>query len=147
MRLLGLILAIVASSWVPRIERGMSTIYIPGVTSGTEAGCKAAALKHLGRDHIRPTDMVVALRWPKRLCGSRVQVMNLRTGAWTVARYLDRGPAGADCRRGWRRMFGLRLRPGCRWRGVVDLTPAVARAIGPHPGRLPVEVRLLLDSQ
>jgi hypothetical protein len=40
----------------------------------------------------------------------------------------------------WARRVALRLGPGCRWRGVADLTPAVARAIG-HDGFDLVEIR------
>ena len=87
----------------------------------------------LGRQ-VRPTDHVVAHRTLP--CGTRVRVTNLRTGLKTIATVANRGPYGAclddDYRGGFRcNKWALKRRrsdPG-RWRGVLDITPAVATAI------------------
>ncbi len=56
---------------------------------------------------------VCAHRWLP--CGTKVIVMNLERPGVTSCRVGDRGPYGVD-------RFG-------RWRGVIDLTPHVARAV------------------
>ena len=64
----------------------------------------------------------------------------LPCGAWITicakrcvrAQVIDRGPYGQTCEVGvklvWRQ--GLRLKPGCRWRGVVDLLPSPWKLTG-----------------
>ena len=56
---------------------------------------------------------VCAHRWLP--CGTQVIVMNLERAGMTSCRVGDRGPYGLD-------RFG-------RWRGVIDLTPHVAKAV------------------
>lgn len=61
-----------------------------------------------------PTDEpVCAHRWLP--CGTDVVVLNQERKGATVCRIADRGPYGVD--------------PSGRWRGVIDLTPAVATAV------------------
>lgn len=56
---------------------------------------------------------VCAHRWLP--CGTQVVVMNLERPGVTSCRVADRGPYGVD-------RYG-------RWRGVIDLTPHVAKAV------------------
>jgi hypothetical protein len=61
-------------------------------------------------------------------CGTVVMLENVRTGRFAVCQVLDRGPYGANLPNGH---IGLKTRarePGT-WRGVVDLSPAVASAL------------------
>lgn len=58
-------------------------------------------------------ELVCAHRWLP--CGTEVTVVNLERAGKTTCRVADRGPYGVD-------RFG-------RWRGVIDLTPAVATAV------------------
>jgi hypothetical protein len=65
-------------------------------------------------------------------CGSVVMLHNPRTNRYAVCTVLDRGPYGAILPSG---KWGLKIhksQPGV-WRGVIDLAPAVARALG-HNG-------------
>lgn len=98
---------------------------------------------------IRPSDHVVAHR--KLPCGTVLAIRNIRTNKWTTATVGDRGPYGAcnhpSYRRGRRCPKGhwhikvKRSDPGI-WRGIVDLTPSVSRAIG-HNGYEAVEIFIL----
>lgn len=69
-------------------------------------------------------------------CGTLVTITNLRTGLSVTAPVVTRGPYGACLDEGWTRgpckAWGIKARaaaPG-RWRGIVDATPPVFRAIG-----------------
>jgi rare lipoprotein A (peptidoglycan hydrolase) len=62
---------------------------------------------------IPQNEAVCAHRWLP--CGTEVTVVNLERPGTTTCRIGDRGPYGVD-------RFG-------RWRGVIDLTPHVAKAV------------------
>ena len=143
MKVAALLAALVAS--VPsrvgsHVETGNSSVfaYRGDRWQGGRSPC-------LGRQ-VRPTDRVVAHRTLP--CGTVVRVTNLRTGLATVATVGNRGPFGAclddDYRGGIRcEQWTVKRRrsdPG-RWRGLLDVTPAVAAAIE-HDGwdRVRVEV-------
>ena len=61
-------------------------------------------------------------------CGTPVVVENLRTGKFAVCAVLDRGPFGAIVPSGRWRIKRDPSEPGI-WRGLVDLSPSVARAL------------------
>jgi rare lipoprotein A (peptidoglycan hydrolase) len=66
-------------------------------------------------------------------CGTLVMLENPRTGRFAVCQVLDRGPFGAKLETG---AWGMKIHksdPG-QWRGVIDLSPAVADALD-HNGR------------
>jgi rare lipoprotein A (peptidoglycan hydrolase) len=66
-------------------------------------------------------------------CGTLVMLENPRTGRFAVCEVLDRGPFGAKLETGG---WGMKIRksdPG-KWRGIIDLSPAVANALD-HNGR------------
>jgi hypothetical protein len=61
----------------------------------------------------------IAIReWRQVGCGARAQVCTPRRCVWTSVR--DSGPWGAVCGKRWQKQ--IRLQPGCRRRGVVDLS-------------------------
>lgn len=64
-------------------------------------------------------------------CGTRVIIVNERTHKWSSAVVMDRGPYGAIYHGQWV-LKRSNNDPG-RWRGGVDLLPAVAKKIG-HNG-------------
>jgi hypothetical protein len=85
---------------------------------------------------LSPGQMVCAHRTLP--CGSVVVVHNPRTQKVAVCEVLDRGPFGAVLPNG---KWGLKLHrsePG-DWRGIVDLSPAVAEALD-FNGREPVDL-------
>lgn len=92
---------------------------------------------------IMPHDLMIAHRTLP--CNARVRVTNVRTGASVDATVGDRGPYGA-CRPGtsgkaceW--FIKRHRREAGTWRGIADLTPAVAEAIGHKSfGRVKIEV-------
>lgn len=61
-------------------------------------------------------------------CGTHLHLGNPRTGRWTPATVVDRGPYGQVKGRRW--VARKQLQPGWRWRGIVDLRPGVAAALG-----------------
>ena len=66
-------------------------------------------------------------------CGTVVMLENPRTGRFGVCQVLDRGPFGAKLDTGeW--AFKIHQNDPGRWRGVIDLSPAVSRALD-HNGR------------
>lgn len=67
------------------------------------------------------TDHHIAIRQWRGKCGARAQVCVGNRCVWTVVR--DSGPWGAVCGNRWQ--MQIRLQPGCRRRGVVDLSWAV----------------------
>jgi rare lipoprotein A (peptidoglycan hydrolase) len=71
-------------------------------------------------------------------CGTPLVVENPRTGQFTMCQVLDRGPYGALLPNGEWRIKRSSIEPG-RWRGMVDLSPAVASSIA-HNGREPVRI-------
>ncbi len=100
---------------------------------------------YLGR-HVRPTDNGIAHRTLPM--GSRVLLINPRNGRTTRTRVIDRGPFGRVSRTGkwyngaplYRRLRRARKPiPRKGWRGCVDMTPRVRRALR-HNGFEPVIV-------
>ena len=88
---------------------------------------------HLSCTHerIKPGQMVCAHRTLP--CGSVVMLENPRTKQLAMCTVLDRGPFGAILPSG---KWGVKIKksqPG-EWRGVIDLAPSVADALG-HNGR------------
>ncbi len=89
------------------VDEGYATLY--GDPGDPLAGGNLACT-----DQPIPADQpVCAHRWLP--CGTKMIVMNLERSGKTACRVGDRGPYGVD-------RFG-------RWRGVIDLTPHVARAV------------------
>jgi hypothetical protein len=89
------------------VDDGMGTVFgHPGdIHAGGNMACTNKPI---------PQDQpVCAHRWLP--CGTDVLVVNLERPGKTTCRIADRGPYGVD-------RFG-------RWRGVIDLTPAVATAV------------------
>jgi hypothetical protein len=83
---------------------------------------------HLSCTHqkLQPGQLVCAHRTLP--CGSIVMLHNPRTDRLAMCEVLDRGPFGAILPSG---KWGVKLRkrqPGT-WRGIIDLAPAVARAL------------------
>jgi rare lipoprotein A (peptidoglycan hydrolase) len=71
-------------------------------------------------------------------CGTVVVLENPRTGRFALCEVLDRGPFGAKLNNGeW--AFKIRSSDPGQWRGIIDLSPAVARALD-HNGREKVRV-------
>lgn len=64
-------------------------------------------------------------------CGTQLLVQSRRSGRMATCRVLDRGPYGALLSSG---RFVIKLRPEERgtWRGIVDMSPAVAHMLGVH---------------
>jgi hypothetical protein len=94
--------------------------------------------KHLSctHEHIRPDQLVCAHRTLP--CGTPLLLENPRTGQFAVCEVLDRGPFGAILPTG---EWGVKIHknePG-DWRGILDLSPAVADALG-HNGRERIRV-------
>jgi hypothetical protein len=69
-------------------------------------------------------------------CGTVLMLHNPRTKRVAVCEVLDRGPFGARLANGKWTLKISRADPGV-WRGVLDLSPAVARALG-HNGKEPI---------
>ncbi len=95
------------------------------------AGGNALLLKR----PVSSVDLGIAHR--TRPLGSFVVVQNVATSQIAVGRVIDRGPYGADLEGSWV-LKRHRSEPG-KWRGCVDLTPALGQAIG-HNGREPVRL-------
>jgi hypothetical protein len=102
-------------------EKGLATRY-------GDPGDKLTG-KHLSCTHepMKPGMMVCAHRTLP--CGSVVLLHNPRTKQFAACQVLDRGPFGAIMPTG---EWGVKIRPWepGKWRGVVDLSPAVADALG-----------------
>jgi len=89
--------------------------------------------KHLSCTHqkLAPGQMACAHRTLP--CGTTLILQNPRNRRFAVCQVLDRGPFGAILPTG---SWGVKIRrtqPGA-WRGILDLAPAVAKALG-HNGR------------
>jgi hypothetical protein len=85
---------------------------------------------------LRPGQLVCAHRTLP--CGTTLILENPRTGRFALCSVLDRGPFGAILPSGH---WGLKIHkrdPGA-WRGILDLSPAVARALR-HNGRERIRV-------
>lgn len=101
----------------------------------------------LAGDHLYCTGKKIG---PKQLacahrtlpCGTVVVLENPRTGRFAVCEVLDRGPFGAKLDTGeW--AFKIRATDPGRWRGVIDLAPAVSDALD-HNGQ--ERVRLFYEA-
>ena len=88
------------------------------------------------RTHMTPDQMVCAHRTLP--CGTQVLVENVRNGRIAVCSVLDRGPFGAIVPSGRWRIKRHESEPGI-WRGIVDLSPSMARALS-FNGREPVRL-------
>jgi rare lipoprotein A (peptidoglycan hydrolase) len=64
-------------------------------------------------------------------CGTQLVIQSLRSQKFATCQVLDRGPYGARLPGG---RFVIKKRPSGRgtWRGVVDMSPAVAGMLGVH---------------
>ena len=112
----------------PKAKTGIATIY--GLPKDKKWGGGRLACAPDYRVQTLPTMNVCAHRTYR--CGTILAVENVRTKKRTLCRVLDRGPYGATMEDG---AWGLKIRktdPGV-WRGIADLTPSVAKAIG-HTG-------------
>lgn len=112
------------------VERGVATRFgDPGdVLAGDHLYCTGKKME--------PGALVCAHRTLP--CGTLLMLENPRTGRFAVCEVLDRGPFGAQLDTGeW--AFKIRPSDPGRWRGVVDLAPAVAEALA-HNGRERVRV-------
>jgi hypothetical protein len=94
--------------------------------------------KHLSctHEHIQPGQLVCAHRTLP--CGTPLLLENPRTGQFAVCEVLDRGPFGAILPSG---EWGVKIhkKDAGDWRGILDLSPAVAEALG-HNGRERIRV-------
>ena len=111
-------------------ESGLATRFgDPGdPLSGGELKCTQKKLD--------PTRLVCAHRTLP--CGSVVVLHNPRNHQLAVCEVLDRGPFGATLPNGqW--VMKLQKRAPGDWRGIVDLSPAVAEALA-FNGREPLEL-------
>jgi len=91
------------------VDDGVATIY--GTPGDIHAGGNLACQPHRAVPQNEP---LCAHRWLP--CGTEVTVINLERHSVTQCTVADRGPFGADAESG-------------RWRGMIDLTPAVAKAV------------------
>jgi len=85
---------------------------------------------------MEPTQLACAHRTLP--CGTVIMLENPRTGRFAVCEVLDRGPFGAKLDSG---EWGMKIRKTDTgtWRGIVDLSPAVADALD-HNGREKVRI-------
>lgn len=102
-------------------ERGFATSF--GSATDLLAG---GAMACSGR-YMKPGERVCAHRTLP--CGTVVMVQSLRTKKVTTCTVMDRGPYGAELPNG---EIVLKVRPEEEgtWRGVIDLSPTAAAAIG-----------------
>jgi hypothetical protein len=112
------------------VDRGVATRY---GDPGDRLGSQRLSCTHR---KLEPGQLVCAHRTLP--CGTVVMLQNPRTGRFAVCEVLDRGPFGAILPSG---DWGVKIHasePGA-WRGLVDLSPAVAQALG-HNGRERVRI-------
>lgn len=112
----------------PKAKKGLATMY--GTSKDKKWGGGHLACAPDYQVQTLPTMNVCAHRTYR--CGTIMAVENVRTKKRTLCRVLDRGPYGALLEDG---TWVLKIRaddPGT-WRGIADLTPSVAAAIG-HSG-------------
>ena len=101
----------------------MSTVF--GHTGDKHAGGNTILLKR----PVEPGDMGIAHRTLPM--GSTVAVQNTKTGMIAIGKVIDRGPYGAILDGSW--LIKRKPTDPGKWRGCVDLTPDMAKAIG-HKG-------------
>lgn len=104
-----------------------------GGAADKHRGGKTPCLRPMRR--VRIDDHGIAHRTLK--CGTRVLVVNPRTGDYSVTRVIDHGPYGAVHEGRW--LVKKKRRDPGRWRGCADLTRPVALELG-HNGFEPVIV-------
>jgi hypothetical protein len=107
------------------VDRGVSTIF------GQSGDALAGDHLYCTGKKLEPTQLACAHRTLP--CGTVLMLENPRTGRFAMCEVLDRGPFGAKLETG---EWGFKIRqsdPG-EWRGIVDLSPAVAEALD-HNGR------------
>lgn len=97
---------------------------------------------------VRPTDNLIAHR--SLPCGTKVRLTNFRTGKTTITYVGERGPYGACTYPGWKKWkegqplnaapcpkgyWRIKKKKSGRgiWRGSIDITPRVRKALG-HNG-------------
>jgi hypothetical protein len=112
------------------LQYAFATVFGVGVDEGIATKFGFAGDKHAGGDlacehrPIPEDEPICAHRWLP--CGTKVQIVNLQRKGKTTCRIADRGPYGVDA-------------SSNRWRGLIDLTPHVARGVkldGRDPVRL-----------
>jgi hypothetical protein len=109
--------------WLQSSETCLSTIF--GTPGDRWAGGRTACTKELpGQAH-----GVAHRTFP---CGTELLLHNPRTRKTARAVVLDRGPFGAMHKGKW--LVKIRRRDPGVWRGCLDLTPSLARALG-HNGK------------
>jgi hypothetical protein len=113
-----------------RYDRGLATRF--GDPGDQWAG------KHLSCTHQRMQPGQLACAHRTLPCGTTLILENPRNGRFAVCEVLDRGPFGAILPSGHWGLKIHRKEPG-DWRGILDLAPAVARALG-HNGRERIRV-------
>jgi rare lipoprotein A (peptidoglycan hydrolase) len=101
-------------------QRGLATRFgDPGDhLSGKQLSCT--------HERMRPGQLVCAHRTLP--CGTPLLLENPRNGRFAVCQVLDRGPFGAILPTGQWGVKIHRREPGA-WRGILDLSPAVAKAL------------------
>ena len=115
------LLATLLSSAPVGTESGVAAVY--GYPGDRLAGGPLACTGKL----LRAEDRVCAHRTLP--CGTPLLIQSMRSRRLATCQVLDRGPYGARLPGG---RFVIKTRPSARgmWRGVVDLSPAVARMLG-----------------
>lgn len=111
-------------------ERGIASMFRPG--KGGHNGGDVACLWRLPRRKRRISHKLRFVAHRRWRCGTVVLLHLPRTGRSTYAVVLDKGPYGARDTDGKWVLKMRRSDPG-RWRGVVDLSPGAAEALG-HDG-------------
>lgn len=101
---------------------GALSMYHPG--DGMNGGSLSCGGKLTWQSH-----HIAIRQWRKVGCGARAQVCTSRRCVWTTVQ--DSGPWGAVKGKRWQ--VQIRLKPGWKRRGVVDLSPAVWRQLGKPP--------------
>jgi hypothetical protein len=119
---------VIPTTTSPDARTGIASVY--GYKGDEKWGGSRLACAQGYRVQTLPTMNVCAHRTHR--CGTILAVENVRTGRRTLCRVLDRGPYGALLEDGSWVVKVKKSDPGT-WRGITDLTPAVAAAIG-HNG-------------
>jgi len=109
---------------------GGSSTYAPG--DGHNHGTLACGGKLTDNSHH------VAIRQWRGRCGAKVRVCTPKRCVWSTVR--DSGPWGAVKGKMWE--VQIKLKPGWRRRGVVDLSPALWRDLGKPRFLSPIRVEV-----